>query len=468
MRQLSINFTRQRRRCIVLALLAIGVSVVSLQFLIVKHPGSVDIEYWKECWNRWGAGKQNEWGAGKQNYVLSLSYMDQMSWATTRLRSLQCWAARLGTFAGVVEPFVNNVFLGVPLTRQVVAESSNLSFGDLFDLKTWNRIGGERGFPPLASWEEFLAKASRKVVLVQIVYEYDYHCPEDSKPVNTCNHTRLRTFFAEFLEPHLFSVHSEVCVDFNQHGYISQSEFNHLIFSGVLGNESISLVFDEWRAMYPFKVKKEHIKCFLQFKDVECSPLSTQMADTTALSLQPATNILVIAQKYISLHLKVSRGFVAVLVRWEKILLYHFYRAWVKEHYTGNLCRRLIVEYLEELRLTKGIKNVFFSTDVGQFGSSAFHMYNATRENLPAVMRYTEELIRHMYGTSMTLEQYEQTVVDVSGSTNPVLIAQVTKAVAANARCLLLVGVGRFHEHTLSMYKELHKGVDCYKIIEAC
>ena len=140
MRQLSINFIRQRRRCIVLALLAIGVSVVSLQFLIAKHPGSVDIEYWKECWNRWGAGKQN--------YVLSLSYMDQMSWATTRLRSLQCWAARLGTFAGVVEPFVNNVFLGVPLTRQAVAESSKLSFGDLFDLKTWNRIGGERGFPP--------------------------------------------------------------------------------------------------------------------------------------------------------------------------------------------------------------------------------------------------------------------------------------------------------------------------------
>ena len=440
-----------------LAVLAIGVGV-----MMVKHPWSIDIEYWKECWNGWVRVKQN--------YVLSLSYMDQVSWATTRLRSLQCWAARLGTFAGVVEPFVNNVFLGVPLTRQAVAESSNLSFGDLFDLKTWNRIGGQQGFPPLASWEEFLAKAPRKVVLVQIVYEYDYHCPEDSQPVTTCNHTRLRTFFTEFLEPHLFSVHSEVCVDFNQHGFISRSEFNHLIFSGAFGSESVSLVFDEWRAMYPFVVIRDRdIKCFLQFKDVECSPLSTQMADTTALSLQPATNILVIAQKYISLHLKVSHGFVAVLVRWEKILLYHFYRLdRVKKLYTGNSCMKLIVEYLEEVRRTKGIDSVFFSTDVGRFGSSTFHMYNATRENLPGVTRYTEELIRHMYGTSMTLEQYEQTVVDVSGSTNPVLIAQVMKAVAANARCLLLVGSGLFHEHTLSMYKELHKGVDCYKIIEVC
>ena len=36
------------------------------------------------------------------------------------------------------------------------------------------------------------------------------------------------------------------------------------------------------------------------------------------------------------------------------------------------------------------------------------------------------------------------------------------------AECLFFMGSGLFHEHTLSMYRKLHKGVDCYKIIKAC
>ena len=458
MRYLSINCFHQSPRCILIALLAIGVSV-----MVVKDSRSIDIEYWKEHWNL------VKWGARRQDYVLSLSYMDQVSWAATRLRSLQCWAARLKRFDRVVEPFLDGVHLGMPSTSQAVAE--NFKFGEIFDLQLWNVIGGERTFPPLASWEDFLATAPRKVVLVQIVYENDYHCPENTSIVKECNHTHLRSFFTEFLEPHLFSVHSEVCIDFNVRGFLNESVFTQLIFSGVLSDESISLVFDEWRAMYPFVVEKDRdIKCFLQFKDVACSPLNTQMTDLTSRSLHPATNILITAQKYISLHLtsSPSPGFVAVLVRWEKILLYHFYRSWIEERYTGNQCMKLIVKYLEEIRRTKGIANVFFSTDIGKFGSSTFHLYNATSANLQTVTRHTEELIRYMYGTSMTLERYEQTLLDVSGTTNPVLVSQVQKAVAAQAQCLLFVGSGLFHEHTLSMYKKLHKGVDCYKVVEVC
>ena len=429
--------------CVLTAVLGIGVSVMLVNY---------------------------SWKVGRRDYVLALSYMDQVSWAATRLRSLQCWASRLKRFDHVVEPFVNDVYLGVPLTTPAVAARSELTFGDIFDVQSWNLIGRNHNFPPLASWEKFLANASRKVVLAQIVYENDYHCPENTSVIKECNLTQLRTFFAEFLAPHSFTVYSEVCIDFNKHGFLNQSEFNHLIFSTMnSSNESISLVFDEWRGMYPFVVQRDRdIKCFLQFKDVECSPLNPKMTDQTALSLQPATNILVTAQKYISLHLKSSSGFIAVLVRWEKILLYHFYRPWVEELYTGSQCMKLIVDYLEEVRRAKGISTVFFSTDVGRFGSSTFSMYNATRINLPTVTSYTEELIRYMYGESMSLEQYEQTLVDVMQTANPVVVSQVQKSVAAQAQCLLFVGSGLFHEHTLSLYRKLHKGDDCYRVIEMC
>ena len=396
--------------------------------------------------------------------------MDQVSWAATRLKSLQCWAARLKRFNRVVEPFVNDVYLGGPESSLAVAERSNFTFGDMYDVESWNLVGAGRGFPPLASWEDFLATASRNVVLVQIVYEDDYHCTENARTDRECNHTRLRTFFTEFLEPHLFSVHSEICIDFKVRGFLTQKKFNELILSGVLRNEAITLVFDEWRAMYPFVLKRDkHIKCFIEFKDVECSPLNTRMKKLTVQSLHPATNILTTAQKYISLHLtsSPSPGFVAVLVRWEQIVLYHFYRRWIKEQYTGNRCVKLIGEYLEEIRRTKGITHAFLSIDVGKFGSSTFQLYNATSANLQNVTKHTEELIRYMYGASMTLERYEQTLLDVSGTTNPVIISQIQKAVAAQAQCLLFVGSGLFHEHTLSMYKKLHK-VECYQVIEVC
>ena len=444
-------FSFQRSpRCILIALLAICVTVT-----VVQISWSVDIKYWKE--------------ARRQDYVLSLSYMDQTSWAATRLQSLQCWAARLKRVSRVVEPFVNDVYLGGPESSQAIAERSSFTFGDMYDVESLNLVGAGRGFTPLASWEDFLEKAPRKVVLVQIVYEDDYHCTENTRTDRECNHTRLRTFFTEFLEPHLFSVHSEICIDFKVRGFLTQSKFNELIFSGVLRNEAITLVFDEWRAMYPFVLKRDlHIKCFVEFKDVECSPLNPQMKQLTSRSLHPATNILISAQKYISLHLTSSPGFVAVLVRWEQILLYHFYRRWIKKPFTGNQCVKLIREYLEEIRRTKGITHAFLSIDVGKFGSSTFQLYNATSANLQNVTKHTEELIRYMYGASMTLEQYEQTLLDVSGTTNSVIISQVQKAVAAQAQCLLFVGSGSFHEHTLSMYKNLHKGIECYKIIEVC
>ena len=62
---------------------------------------------------------------GHNNYVLALSYMDQFTWAATRLRSLQCWTSRWEGNYQVVEPFLIGTHLGAPVTNN----------NDAFDLK---------------------------------------------------------------------------------------------------------------------------------------------------------------------------------------------------------------------------------------------------------------------------------------------------------------------------------------------
>ena len=69
-------------------------------------------------------------------YVFSLSYMDQISWAAARLKSLQCWATtwKPAYNISVVEPFITNGSrLGVPIDFDRNVGQRPLKFSDIFD-----------------------------------------------------------------------------------------------------------------------------------------------------------------------------------------------------------------------------------------------------------------------------------------------------------------------------------------------
>ena len=56
------------------------------------------------------------------------------------MRSLQCWAAQLKMVMRVVEPSMNNTYLGAPVRKPV---DGILKFSDVFDIQWWNYYGSE-------------------------------------------------------------------------------------------------------------------------------------------------------------------------------------------------------------------------------------------------------------------------------------------------------------------------------------
>ena len=409
-----------------------------------------------------GVFKRSE--QGHSNYVLALSYMDQFTWAATRLRSLQCWVSRWDGSYRVVEPFLIGTRLGTLVENS--SGAFDLKFSDAVDIQTWNDHGSTTA-ENLASWQEFtLQNVSRNVILVQIIYAKDGHCPENALSSEVCDFKQLRTFWSQILVSKSFTLLKEVCIDFQQRGFLTANQFNSLILQDAPLNKPVAIVIDEWRGMYPSESMDDY-DSFLRLRDTVCSPMTRKNMDSTQHSLSLSERIISMANDYISLYLSAVKGYAAVVIRWEKILLFDFYYG--AEHYSGSNCVEEIKHHLKILA-ENGIDSTFLSTDIGKYGSSTFSLYNSTRASLPNITRYTEELLTFVHGKPTTLAEYDKMLEDCSRSTNPTIVSQFQKSVAARAECLVLVGWGTFQEHTRKMYRKQPKKGYCREpiMIQKC
>ena len=96
-------------------------------------------------------------------------------------------------------------------------------------------------------------------------------------------------------------------------------------------------------------------------RDVQCTPVTRDgfVRNLTRISLHPVPEMLESAELYATKYLHTSTDYVAVMVRWELILLEHVY--WAHAFKDQNK----ILEYLQK----KGINSTFLATDAGRFGS---------------------------------------------------------------------------------------------------
>ena len=417
--------------------------------------------------------------------VLSLSYMDQMTWASTRWRSLQCWASQLSQRYNIqiIEPFVTDrTHLGVPThIKQNLPEV--LKFSDIFDTSSWQRSVSNGSFPVnIVSWDAFLSSGARNVVTVQIVYPYHSDCTENRQTDVMCNNKRMHRLFSQHLAVKDFIHMKSICINFRELGILTMGQFNDMIFDSIPEDLPITIMFDEWRGL-------GEKSCIAHVSGGNCSVYNHSFIDTTLNLMTPSLKVNNAARKYIHqyIHRNIpapskaglwqfpvtsdQNGYVAIMIRWEKILNYDFY-SYHKEsqHYTGSKCIRRILEYVQtEVHEKRHIRASFLTTDIGKYGSSTFKLYNLTQTNISTLRKYSEKLLRILhYSKSLRLSEYEQRFEKISGTTNPAFISQLQKSIAARARCLLLVGWGNFLTNTLDIYKKLHKGKLCYKRIMLC
>ena len=95
--------------------------------------------------------------------------------------------------------------------------------------------------------------------------------------------------------------------------------------------------------------------------------------------------------------------------------------------------------------------SIFLTSDVGKFGSLSFSLQNQRRVSASKGVEYQEELLRFVYGRNISLDEYDRTFEEFFGTDNPVYMSRFQQAIAARAKCLILVGPDGtlFHQQTL-------------------
>lgn len=410
----------------------------------------------------------------EESFTLSIRYMDQATWGARRLRSLQCWASQLDRAMRVVEPSINNTYLQAPVRKPV---DGVLRFGDVFDINWWNQYGlVEAGFQSLVSWDEFFLYAPRKTILVEIVYQRDVWCFEDSLQESGCTLNEVKKFWMKTLRGFSFKVIRRVCIDFGDlEDVITMEELNEYIFGKIPVDMPVTVVFNDWRGPLREATKAGENNCILRYRDTTCSPSGPTglIHDVTINALRPTPEMFHSAEVYASKYLNGnSTRYVAVMVRWELMFLEHIYHEVKAANNSGSGCNGQIKDYVSKIQETKGITTAFLATDVGKYGSKimqpGINLYG--KAHYDRGKNLTEEILQTLYGRPITLEQYDQQFAEFGGTeVSPTyFVPQLQKAIAARADCLLLVGWGSFHENTLDLYNMLHEGQECYDNIPHC
>ena len=395
--------------------------------------------------------------------------MDQITCGTRRMRSLQCWAKQLSRSLRVVQPS------GSPEKSLV---DGIRCFSDILDIDCWNNHGiTKAGYLPMATWEELFLKAPQETILVSFLYRDDPRCFENPPPNSVCSVDEVQRFWSDTLKPFSFSVIREVCINFRESGEFNRDEFDRALFGKFKKIHwllSYLMTGDDPSAKQVKKNKFE-FQALIRYRNVQCTPVTQDgfVRNLTRISLQPVPEMLQSAEVYATKYLHTSTDYVAVMVRWEMILLEHVYWAHAfKDQNDGKKCKDKILDYLQEIRLTKGINSTFLATDAGRFGSRVLKpnvsFHGVVHEK--SARELTEDLLGALNDKPRTLEEFDQHFADFDEATGHSIysISQFQKSVAARAKCLLLVGWGTFHENTLALYMNHHKGNVCYQNIRRC
>ena len=386
-------------------------------------------------------------------YVFALSYLDQITSSSHRVVSLSCWAKQWNMT--VVSPFMSDTFFRVPLP-EVPTTTTAMKYDELFNISKLNTYCEEHSLSPFAPWEDFLQNAPREVVLVDLVYNryIQKQCDKTIFGTKECNFRLLKDFWSQMLEPHQFTIIKKVCIDLNQHlnHYMTMEKFNALFWENPeYSPNSVSLVLNEWRGIAPTLRRKidahDLMECHIHLNTDDCLGFTDKYNDAVFKLLSPSSRLFRDAEQYISKYLSESNGYIAVMVRWERVGMQ-------RVNHNSVVIQNIVKEWQRQENTT----GIFLTTDIGKYGSVVL----AGNHHIETL---TKELFKTLYGKVISLEDYSRRFEDVSNSTHPGYICQLQRVIAAKARCLLMVGGGHFQQQTLKLYNELHGEQQCLKTL---
>ena len=380
------------------------------------------------CTNsRCGTERQKKVEKMPKGFVISLNYYDQQISALRRLLNLQCWAAQ--NKMAVVEPFfIHETRLGLSLAPEVDDKPTTrqLKFSDVFDIQQWN---SKRSIP-LTSWKTFHDSAPKDVILVRIKLK-----DRNTDLMVPCSPDHvMENQVYDFLAQHNFRVCKKVCIDLYRYSHeLLSEELSDIVF-GKTRDVKVTLVFAMWTGI---KMSGNFVCRTGRF----CRNLNP-----SARSIRDGN---VYVQKWLN-----GNRYIAVMLRLEKI------------HSSGKSVAAVLDKTLKlwsQLKDKVKCNTTFLSLDVGRFGSK--DLGKAGSKIKAYVMENAQTFFHKIYGNSISFDAWEESFVNVSGTTEPSYISALQTAIAARAQCVLLVGGGEFQSRVLQLHKNYHRMKPCHVLL---
>ena len=375
-------------------------------------------------------------------YVLATRYTDQLTSGLKNVMSLQCWASSLNSRVKVVRPFLRDGsrYGFEPSMVSDISKEKGPSFFDIVDAKTWSHFTNSRRYSALASWEEFLNKAPKKIILV------DHGCEKVTQS--------FLDYAMKFIENNGFEVLRRVCTS-TRKKWITSEEHKRLIYGSHKPNETVVL-FRLWGGI----ISSLNMRMLREgpISDLHSCELGHGHFSYYA-NIPPSRRIQQNGKKYIEKY-QLEKGYIAIMFRIERLFHYKKARSDADQIRVGKKC---INSILNEVRKWKshGFREIFLAMDTGKYGSSKYRRNNITTPN-----KLSTELFNRLYSsTSLSYSEWEESFDSVADFSEAGYIGAVQQYVAANAKVLLLAGGGTFQNRALTMHRKIyaHVGGNSYR-----
>ena len=361
-------------------------------------------------------------------YAICSSYWEQQSNGILNLFSLQRWANSVGMT--VVEPFAYQSELTFPeqmLYNNTLADTLRLQ--DYLDLDYWNAETNKAGVPPLETWENFVVRSTKQIILVIMPYSGPGGTYTNDK---IKNHSQCQEAMSDFFHEHnklfhslQFDVVRNVCFSFD-HYVISAETFNAGL--QIENGKDATVWITEWQGVDNGRV------AFTRLKNNKFGRILGGESKYLAM-IKPSSRLVNDSYRYVHEVLGVDFYQYDALVIRHKMIAKRG-KEWNVRRF--NECASQLEDHVHSIT-----NKMFLATDLGKFGDKI----NPHRLDYDSQHRYTghgiylfKRYLSMVYGNK-SIDSYENDFVRVSdGITDSGYIAALQRTIALHAKHVFLVG----------------------------
>ena len=377
-------------------------------------------------------------------FAVCCNFYEQQTNALINMWSFQKWANLSGFKA--LEPFAQHSWFGIPKPILDTADVTNsLRFRDYFDLNLWtNMTKNKYGIPPLEQWDTFICSPFKKTVVVLLIYskfptgefvdnDIDKHpqCKKE-KEIFYIRHAKL-------FDKLKLQVIRNVCLVL---GRLTLKHFNSFLF---LEKNDINVWFSQWRGIgrIPIIDHPELTRLYEGKHNI------LGMVKTTPTILKDARN-------YVNTILNVNfKEYTAIVVRTagKRNALMNSGRS--RDGVIQSLRKCLEDLKLVLLKDTSSVK--VLCIDLGRFGDLTAVGYFDVNDDGNKLFKLALQIV---YGNK-SIDEYENEFVRAAnGIEDSGYIGSMQKAIAENAKQLIVVGGhSNFQNSLVQNFKD--KNVNC-------